>query len=85
MDDAQNVQRLPGATLFTTHSPIAQVADFYQKQLPASGWKLDGKPSIGDKAGLLNFKQGTSQLTVVSMLGDQGTAVRLLLATARRS
>ncbi len=84
MDDAKNVQRLPGVTLYTTPSTVAQVADFYQKQLPAAGWKLDGKPGIGDKAGLLNFKQGNAQLAVLITVGDQGTAVRLLLATARK-
>ncbi len=79
MDDAQNIQRLPGATLFITHSSIAQVSDFYQKQLPSAGWKLQGKPGLGDKGGLLNFKQGKSQLSVVITLGDAGTTVRLLL------
>jgi hypothetical protein len=82
MDDAQNVERLPGATLFTTHATPAQVADFYQKQLPAAGWTLDGKPDIRDKAGFVNFRQGKSQHTVFITVGDGGTAVRLLLASS---
>ena len=81
MDDAQNVQRLPGITLFTTHSNVVEVADFYQKQLPAAGWKLNGKPSVADKNGFVSFKQGKSQLTVIITVGDGGTAVQLLLAT----
>jgi len=81
MDDAQNVKRLPGITLFTTQSTVAQVADFYQKQLPTAGWKLDGKPSITDKSAFVSFKQGKSQLTVIITAGDAGTAVQLLLAT----
>ncbi len=81
MDDAQNVRRLPGIILFTTHQTVAQVADFYQKQLPEAGWKVDGKPMMDDKGGLVSFKQGKSQLTVIITVGDGGTAVRLLLAT----
>src|SRR5262249_1994617 len=65
MQDAQNVEQLPGATLYTTPSTVKQVADFYQKQLPAAGWKLNGKPSITDKSGSLSFKQGKLQLTVL--------------------
>ncbi len=84
MDDAQGVQRLPGVTLYTTHSTVAQVAGFYQKQLSAAGWKLHGKPGIGDKAGFLGFKHDTSQLTVLITVGDGGTAVKLMLQTARK-
>ncbi len=83
MKDAQNVQQLPGATVYTTPSTVAQVADFYQKQLPATGWKLNGKPGIGAKAGFLTFKQGTSQLTVLIQAGDKGTVVQIVLASVQ--
>jgi hypothetical protein len=82
MADAQDVQRFPGATLYTTKSTLAQVAAFYQQELPKTGWELDGKPSIEDKAGLVNFKQGKSRLTVLILVGDGGTQVRLLLTSA---
>jgi hypothetical protein len=82
MADAQDVQRFPGATLYTTKSTLAQVAAFYQQELPKTRWELDGKPSIEDKAGLINFKQGKSRLTVLILVGDGGTQVRLLLTSA---
>jgi hypothetical protein len=37
MEDAQDVQRLPGVTLYTTKSTTAQVAEFYQKKLTEAG------------------------------------------------
>src|SRR5260221_1856412 len=64
MDDAEDVQRFPGTTLYTTKSTTAQVADFYQKKLPEAGWTVADKPSVTERAALLNFKQGKSQLTV---------------------
>lgn len=79
MDNAQDVQRYPAATLYTTSSTVAQVADFYQKKLPAAGWKLDGKPTIGKSGAQITFKQGNSQLIVLITVEDNGTAVRLLL------
>src|SRR5204863_6071369 len=84
MEAAQDVHRDPGATVYTTSATVAQVADFYQKQLPAAGWKLDGKPTIGEQAGVLDFTQGTSRLTVFIRAGDQGTVVRLMLGTAQQ-
>jgi hypothetical protein len=84
MDDAQNVQRLPGTTMYTTHATVAQISDFYQKQLPTAGWKLDGKPGIGDKAGFLTFTQGKSRLSVLITVGDKETSVRLALDSERK-
>jgi hypothetical protein len=78
MEDAQDVQRLPGVTLYTTKSTPAQVADFYQKRLTEAGWKADGKPAITEQTALLAFKQGTAQLTVFVRVTDTGTRVRLL-------
>jgi hypothetical protein len=79
MDDAQDVQRLPGITLYNTKSTPAQVADFYQKKLTEAGWKVNGKPAITEQTAMLTFKQGTEQLTVVVKVTDKGTRVRLLL------
>jgi hypothetical protein len=78
MDDAQDVQRLPGITLYMTKSTPAQVADFYQNNLAETGWKAEGKPSITEQTAMLIFKQGTTQLTVVVKVTDKGTRVRLL-------
>jgi hypothetical protein len=83
MDDAENVGRFPGTTMYTTKSTIAQVADFYQKKLPEAGWKLEGKPGVTERAALLDFKQGKSQLTVFVTVGDGGTEVRLILSTVQ--
>jgi hypothetical protein len=76
---AHDVQRDPGVTVYTTSATVAQVADFYQKQLPATGWKLDGQPTITKQAGLLDFKRGTSQLTVFIRAGEGGNTVRVVL------
>ena len=78
MDDAKDVQRLPGVTLFTTHATMQQIVDFYKKQLAASGWILDGQPDIGSKAAIALFKQGKVQLQVVITASDEGTTVRLV-------
>ena len=82
MDNAQNVQRYPGATLYTTSSTVTQVVDFYQKELPAAGWKLQGQPLVGQKAASLTFQQGASQLTVFISVGDKGVGVRLILGSS---
>src|SRR5262249_8730732 len=84
MDDAQKVEQQPGVTRYITHATVAQVSEFYQQQLATAGWKLDGKPGIGDKAGFLTFTQGKSRLSVVITVGDAGTAVRLLQESERK-
>src|SRR3989442_443046 len=66
MPDAQDVRKFPGVTLFNTPSTLAAVASFYQKQLPAAGWKLLDKPIIVKTMALLRFAQGKQQLSVVS-------------------
>jgi hypothetical protein len=84
MQDAQKVQRAPGTTQYMTKSPITQIADFYKQELPAAGWKMEGKPDISKKAGLLSFKQGDSHLTVIITVGNEVTRVRLVLETSRK-
>jgi hypothetical protein len=79
MADAEDVERYPGATLYRTSSTIAQVADFYVKNLPTAGWKATTAPIIEEKMALLNFKQGTLELTVYITVDDNGTVVRLML------
>jgi hypothetical protein len=54
------------------------------KQFPTAGWKLNGKPILSEKTGILNFKQGKSQLTVFIRAGDAGTAVRLILGAVQQ-
>jgi hypothetical protein len=79
MSDAQDVERLPGVTLFRTPSSITDVIAFYQDKLPGMGWQPSGEPVVMEAFGVLELTQGDQQLSVIASSGDNGTAVRLVL------
>jgi hypothetical protein len=79
MSDAQNIERLPGVTLYRTASSITDVIAFYQDQLPAMGWQASGEPVVLETFGVLEFTQGDQQLSVIASPGANVTSVRLLL------
>jgi hypothetical protein len=82
MPSAQNINRTPGLTVYSTADSISDVLAFYQDQLPALGWEVTGEPSVVDTMGWVSFIHGDQQLTVMVTSGDNGNEVRLLIDPA---
>jgi hypothetical protein len=85
MSDAQDVEQLPGVTLYRTASSIADVIAFYQDQLPGMGWQPTEESTITETFGVLELTQGDQQLSVIASPGNDGTTVRLLLGSVQSS
>ena len=85
MSSAQSVRRLPGVTLYSTHSSIESVIAFYQRQLPELAWQLSGEPIFTPSFGILEGTQREQKLSIIASSGDGGTTVWLVLENAENS
>jgi hypothetical protein len=78
LPDASNVLNVPGVLAYDTASAVAEVAAFYQEQLPTLGWELQGEPAVTDTATVTTFALGDQQLNVLIFLAEAGAEVFLL-------
>jgi len=79
LPDASNVLNVPSVLAYETASSPADVAAFYQEEIPGLGWTLVEEPNITDTVTSLDFTRGEEALTVLSSAGDGGTKVHILL------
>ena len=84
LPDASNVIKMPSVLLFETASSPADVAAFYQEQIPTLGWKPSGQPAFDETTALLIFTQADQTLTVVVNVIDTSTKVQLVLENAQK-
>lgn len=82
MADAQNIDRQPEMTSYSTAGSIADVLAFYQAQLPPLGWAASGEPSVSDTMGLANYIKGDQQLSLIVTNTENQVAVRLMMEAA---
>jgi hypothetical protein len=81
LPDATNVLSLPGVLTFDSATSLADATAFYQKQMPALGWKVATLPSLTETTAELNFTQG-GQLTTIIIIVDSGTtSVQIVLGS----
>lgn len=78
LPNASNILNVPGVQAYDTASTVAEVAAFYQEQLPTLGWELQGEPAVTDTATILPFALGDQQLNVLIFLAEAGAEVFLL-------
>ena len=71
MKDATGKNRMGGTTMYTTPSKLADVVKFYQKEMPAAGWKAQGDATITDQFAQLEFVKGDKQAQIMISV-DQG-------------
>jgi hypothetical protein len=83
LPDASNVEKLPGALSYNTSTGIAEVAAFYQQEIPSLGWTPEGAADISDSAALLTYKKDRQILTVVLTTTDTVTTVHMFLENAQ--
>jgi len=79
MPDAQNVNRQPGVTIYSSAGNILDCLNFYAEQMPTLGWKVLGEPGVGDTMAVADFIQGDLQMTVIATSAGNGIEVRLMM------
>ena len=78
LPDAANVASRPGVLSYTSSTPLADAAAFYNAQLPGLGWAALGDPALTATNSLQDFTQGAEQLTVLLTQTDTGLSVQLI-------
>jgi hypothetical protein len=80
LPDASNVTNLPGLLTFETTTALADIAAFYQAQIPALGWAPESDPAFTDASMSVTFTQGTVALTVTATMDNGVTTVQIATA-----
>jgi hypothetical protein len=78
MADATGVSNVSGMTLYISPSAIADVAAFYNAQMPAAGWTLSNSQDVGTMS-MLEFTKDAQTATITMTTAANGTQVMLQL------
>jgi hypothetical protein len=78
LPDATNVHNSGGLLAFDTASSIAEVAAFYEGQIPALGWEVQDEPSVTENTGLLTYSMGDRNLLIIIIAAEEGRQVRIM-------
>jgi len=57
MKDATDKSSFGDTITYKSPSKLADVVEFYKKQMPAAGWKLSGEPDVSDEMASLEFRK----------------------------
>jgi hypothetical protein len=79
MPTAQDINRQPGVTIYSSAGSLQDGLTFYTEQMPALGWEALGDPGVGDTMAVADFVQGDQQLTVIVTSTENGIEVRLMM------
>ena len=76
-DGAQDVTERPGLVRFATSLAPADVIAFYEQQLAAAGWVIDGEPMSSETGVVRTFLRGDETFAVVARTREGQTRVTL--------
>jgi hypothetical protein len=81
LPDASNVTNVPGLLRYETSTSLADIAAFYQAQIPPLGWDVGSDPDFTDTSMIVDFTQGTVTLTVTASIDNGVTTVQIAVTT----
>ena len=64
MPDAKEKTTLGDTIIYKTAGTLEQVVDFYNQQMTAAGWKLEGEPTVTGNFTSLTFSQNGKKAMV---------------------
>jgi hypothetical protein len=77
MKDATDKASFGDALTYKSASKLKDVVAFYQKQMPAAGWKLEGEPEVTDEMATLQFAQGDQKAMIILTVDQDQTQVMI--------
>jgi hypothetical protein len=81
LPDASSVTNVPGLLRYETSTSLADIAAFYQAQIPPLGWDVGSDPDFTDTSMIVDFTQGTVTLTVTASIDNGVTTVQIAVTT----
>jgi hypothetical protein len=81
LPDASNVTTLPSVLTYETATSLADIAAFYQAQVPTLGWDVGNDPTFTATSMIVDFTLGTTTLTVSATTGNGVTTVQIAVTT----
>ena len=75
MKDATEKTSMGDMITYKSPSKLADVVAFYQKQMPAAGWKTEGEPEITDEFAQLEFSKGGQKASLMLSVESGKTSV----------
>ena len=81
LPDASSVTNVPGFLRYQTATSLADIAAFYQAQIPTLGWAPGNDPTFTDTSMIEDFTQGTVTVTVTATTDAGVTTVTIAETT----
>jgi len=75
MKDATEKASMGDTITYKSPSKLADVAAFYQKEMPAAGWRAEGEPQITDEFAQLEFSKGGQTASLMLSVESDKTMV----------
>lgn len=77
MKDATDKTTFGDTLAYKSPSKLADVAAFYQKEMPAAGWKLTGEPEVSDEMAMMEFAKGDQKANIILSVDDDNVQVMI--------
>src|SRR5439155_18542962 len=74
-DDAQFL-------MLTSNEPAEKIADFYRKQLPSGGWKIENSQTVSNT---INISASKDPYDAAVMVSSDGSQTRISLAVSKNT
>jgi len=75
--DASDKMTMGEIIAYQTQSTLKEASEFYQTEMPAAGWKLEGEPTSMEDFVQLTFKKDDRTAQVMITSNDDGTQVMI--------
>jgi hypothetical protein len=76
LPDAQQISAMDNFIMYSTDRSVSEAAEFYEREMPASGWQSEGDSMVMEDAAFLNFtKDGATASIIISFDEMEGTNV----------
>lgn len=75
MKDATEKTSMGDMITYKSPSKLADVVKFYQQQMPAAGWQVEGEPQITDEFAQLEFSKGGQKASLMLSVESDKTSV----------
>jgi hypothetical protein len=80
MKDAIEKASMGDTLTYKSPSELADVVAFYQKQMPAAGWKAEGEAQVTDQFAQLEFSKGAQKASLMLSVESDQTMVLITVS-----
>jgi predicted small lipoprotein YifL len=80
LPDAKIMMKTAEMVQYTSQTPLADAVEFYEQEMPAAGWSVEGEPTNMGQMASLQYSKDGKNATIMIIAGDESeTTVMITL------